>query len=116
MSSSKFSIGLGAAAVVASLVLEDPTAIQWTLALSASLLSLALFGPALVCWLWFSALKAVSLNRANVVSFLVPVFGLTMGLLLYDERLSWFQLSGVALALLGIVLVNWNRESEMDSD
>lgn len=94
---------------IASFVLEHPTAIQWTPTFAASLLSLALFGSALVYWLWFSALETVLLSRANVFSFLVPVFGLTMGILLYDERLTGFQLSGIGLVILGIIMVNLGR-------
>ena len=96
---------------LASIALEDPTTIQWTPTFAMSLLSLAVLGSALVYWLWFSALESVPLNRANVFSFLVPVFGLTIGFLLYDERLSGLQLSGIGLVILGIALVNLNREA-----
>lgn len=85
---------------------EDPTAIEWTPMFTFSLLSLALLGSALVYWLWFSVLETVPLNRANVFSFLIPVFGLTMGAVFFDERLSGFQITGIVLIVLGIVLVN----------
>ena len=86
--------------------MEDPTAVQWNAVFTLSLLGLALFGSALVYWVWFSVLEEVELNRAIVFSFLVPIFGLTIGALFFGERLSGIQFSGIALVILGIVFVN----------
>ena len=91
---------------LAALAQEDQNAIQWNAVFTASLLGLALFGSALVYWLWFSVLEAVELNRAIVFSFLVPIFGLSIGALFFGERLSGIQFSGIALVILGIVFVN----------
>ena len=86
---------------------ENPFAIHWTPMFAISLFSLALLGSALVYWLWFSVLEIVPLNRANVFSFLIPVFGLTMGAVFFNERLSGFQMIGIVLVILSIVLVNF---------
>lgn len=91
---------------IAAFALEDQGAIHWSAVFTASLLGLALFGSALVYWLWFSVLEAIELNRAIVFSFLVPIFGLTIGALFFGERLSAVQLSGIVLVVLGIVFVN----------
>ena len=91
---------------IAAFAMEDQSAIQWNAVFTASLLGLALFGSALVYWLWFSVLEAVELNRAIVFSFLVPIFGLSIGALFFGERLSGIQFSGIALVILGIVFVN----------
>lgn len=91
---------------LAAFATEDPAAVAWTPAFVASLFGLALLGSALVYWLWFSVLETVALNRANAFSFLVPVFGLAMGALFFDERLSAVQFAGIALVLVGIFLVN----------
>jgi drug/metabolite transporter (DMT)-like permease len=91
---------------LAALALEDQNAIQWNAVFTSSLLGLALFGSALVYWLWFSVLEDVELNRAIVFSFLVPIFGLSIGALFFGELLSVVQFSGIALVVLGIVFVN----------
>jgi len=91
---------------IVAFAFEDQAAIQWTSVFVMSLLGLALFGSALVYWLWFSVLEVVELNRAIVFSFLVPIFGLTIGALFFDERLSAVQLSGIILVIVGIVFVN----------
>ncbi len=91
---------------IAAALLEDQSTIVWNTTFTLSLLGLALFGSALVYWLWFSVLEAVALNRAIVFSFLVPIFGLTIGALFFAERLSGIQFFGIALVILGIVFVN----------
>lgn len=91
-------------AIVAALT-EDPTTIQWTPPFIASLLALALFGSALVYVIWMSVLAQVPLSKANAFSFLVPVLGLTMGVLFYGESLGWPEMTGIVLAIIGVVLV-----------
>lgn len=93
---------------VAALLLEDQTAIQWISVFIVSLLGLALFGSALVYWLWFSVLEEVELSRAIVFSFLVPIFGLTIGAVFFGERPSVVQFSGILLVIAGIVFANLN--------
>jgi len=91
---------------IAAYFMEDQSTVQWTPTFIASLLGLALFGSALVYWLWFSVLETVALNRAIAFSFLVPVFGLAIGAMFFGEQLSGIQFSGIALAILGIAIVN----------
>jgi drug/metabolite transporter (DMT)-like permease len=90
---------------VGAWAMEDPTAIRWSFTFVGALLGLSLFGTALVYCLWFSVLEKAPLNRANAFSFLIPIFGLTMGTLFYGETLGWPQLVGIALTILGVGLV-----------
>lgn len=100
----QFLIGSVPLAIVAG-VTEDPSLIQWSFTFIAILLTLAVFGSALVYVLWMSVLTEVTLNQANAFSFLVPIFGLTMGVLFYDEPLGFLKLLGVILAITGVMLV-----------
>lgn len=84
---------------------EEPTAIRWSFTFVWVLLALSLFGTALVYWLWISVLSQTPLNRANAFSFLIPIFGLTMGALFYGETLGWPALAGITLIILGVGLV-----------
>jgi drug/metabolite transporter (DMT)-like permease len=52
-----------------------------------------------------SVLAEVPLSKANAFSFLVPIFGLTMGLLYYGESLGWPELIGTSLSLVGVMMV-----------
>ncbi len=90
---------------IAAGLTEDPTAIQWTFTFITVLLILAVFGSALVYVVWMSVLSEVPLNQANAFSFLIPVFGLTMGVLFYNESLSLLKLAGIVLTIIGVVLV-----------
>lgn len=91
--------------ILGAWAMEEPTAIQWSFTFIGALVGLSLFGSALVYWLWFSVLEKAPLNRANAFSFLIPIFGLTMGTLFYGESLGWSQLIGIALTVLGVGLV-----------
>jgi len=86
--------------------IEDPTSIQWTISFLSDLIALSLFGTALAYWAWFSVLEKTPLSQANVFSFLVPIFGLALGILFYGEVLSWLQIAGVAIVILGVSLVS----------
>lgn len=90
---------------VAAAATEDPTTIQWSAPFIGSLLALSLLGTALVYWLWSAVLARTPLTRANAFSFLIPVFGLTMGALFFGETLSWLQGGGVVLTVAGVAIV-----------
>ncbi len=91
---------------LAAALTEDVTAIQWSFTFVLVLLTLALFGSALVYVIWMSVLEDVPLGQANAFFFLVPVFGLSMGALFFGETLDWFTGLGIALAISGIVLAS----------
>lgn len=97
-------IGAAPLALV-SILTEDVASLAWSTEFALVLVTLSVFGSALVFWLWFSALEKVDLSRANAFTFLVPIFGLAVGAALFDERLGWLQGVGVALVLSGIALV-----------
>jgi drug/metabolite transporter (DMT)-like permease len=91
--------------VLAAWGTEEPATVRWSFTFVGILLALSLFGTALVYWLWFSVLEKTPLNRANAFSFLIPIFGLTMGALFYGESLGVSQLIGIALIVFGVALV-----------
>jgi drug/metabolite transporter (DMT)-like permease len=90
---------------VIAVMTEDITLIQWSAGFVLAWLGLALFGSALVYVIWMSVLAEVPLSRANAFSFLVPVFGLTIGFLYYGEALGWPERTGIVLALVGVTMV-----------
>ena len=91
---------------VLALATEDMEQIQWSLEFGVVLLALALLGTSVVFWLWFSVLEEVDLSRANAFSFLVPVFGLAIGVGLFGETIGWISATGVTLTIVGIAFVN----------
>lgn len=95
--------GLLLGAIVA--IVEPQAQISWTPRFFVSLLGLSVFGTALAYWLWCWVLTRVDLSRANVFSFLVPVFGLAMGVLLFGEPIAISVYIGTGAILTGIALV-----------
>ena len=89
-----------------ALATEDVNAVNWNPVFIACLPGLALPGTAAVYWLWFVTLEKMPLHRANVFSFLVPVFGLTMGAALFMENVGIMAVIGTGLTLAGIYWVN----------
>jgi len=89
-----------------ALATEDVEAVTWNAQFLLSLLGLALPGTALAYWLWCYVLEQVELSQANVFSFLVPIFGLTMGVLFFQESIGLTSVLGIVLTLAGIWLVN----------
>jgi drug/metabolite transporter (DMT)-like permease len=85
-----------------ALTTENPREIEWSAPFVVSLLVLALPGTALAFWLWQSALRAIPLSKANVFSFLVPIFGITIGTLFFAEPLTWPVAIGVGVAAFGV--------------
>jgi len=92
--------------ILIALLTETPGDVEWSPKFLLILLGLALPGTAVVYWLWLSVLETLALNRANAFSFLIPIFGLSMGIAFYGETLTVSVALGASLALLGILLVN----------
>ena len=91
---------------VFSLLMEKPTEIIWSGKFLFSLLGLSLFGTALVYWMWCRILQDVSFTYANVFNFLVPLFGLTMGVAFYNEILTLSTIIGAIITAFGIWIVS----------
>ena len=87
-------------------VLEDWSFIQWDMRLAVSVLSLAVIGTALPSVLWFELLRRAALTQLNGFSFLTPVFGLGIGTLWFDERVTGLQVGGIVLSVAGIYLLS----------
>jgi drug/metabolite transporter (DMT)-like permease len=87
---------------VLSLFTEDITAATWSVKFVYSLLGLAFFGTALVYWMWCRVLREVPLVQANAFNFLVPLFGITMGVAFYNETITVTIIIGTIISVLGI--------------
>ena len=103
-------IGMVPLSLIAALT-ETPSDVDWSPKFVLILLGLALPGTAVVYWLWLSVLETVTLNRANAFTFLVPIFGLSIGIAFYGEALTVSVAVGASLAFLGILLVNRTHQT-----
>lgn len=96
----------GVPLAVLALAIEDPNAIDWSWIFILNLLVLSVLGTSAAFALWFALLRRASLSQLNVFTFLTPVFGLIIGVLWFDEKLSGSTMAGIILSLVGIYLVS----------
>jgi drug/metabolite transporter (DMT)-like permease len=86
----------------------------------SSLLALSVFGTALAFVVYYYLIERVSATYVSMVTYLVPIFGVILGVLILDERLGWNAYLGCALILLGVMIVNgvlrvvsWQRPTDV---
>jgi len=90
-----------------ALVVDMP----WTLPMPgahtwAALAALALLSTALGYVLYFRILAKAGATNVLLVTFLIPVSGVLMGVLVLDETLEPRQLAGMALIGLGLAAID----------
>ena len=90
---------------VAAMFGEQTFAIVWSPIFILSLLGLSLAGTALAYWLWFVLLQRIPLSRANAYTFVTPFIGFALGVAFFSERVGPTAIVGLALAAVGIILV-----------
>jgi probable blue pigment (indigoidine) exporter len=104
-------IGGAVLAAVAGVV-EGVPAINWTLRFEVSLAFLSLVGTAAAYVVWFQEAQRCALGRLAAWTFLVPVFGITLGLVVLDERPGWWTVAGLSLVLGSMWLALHPKSSE----
>jgi drug/metabolite transporter (DMT)-like permease len=67
---------------------------------------LGLLGSCLAYLMFFSLINAWGPTRASLVTYVFPVIGLGLGILLLNEAADWRLLAGSALVVAGILAVN----------
>lgn len=90
-----------------SLVVERPYTLPFpSLPALASLLSLSLLGTAVAFTVYYHILEKMNASELSMVTYLMPVFGVALGVVILGEKLNWNAYLGCALILLGVMTVN----------
>ena len=71
-----------------------------------AVVALAVFGTALAFVVYFRLLKSAPASYVSMVTYLVPVIGVMLGVIVLGERLAWNDFAGFGLILLGVLIVN----------
>jgi len=98
------SIGVSAVVMLALTpwIALTPVDLDWTIV--ASLLALGVLGTGLA-YIWnINVLRAWGPTGTSTVTYVTPVVGVALGVLLLAERFSWHEPVGAVLVLLGILL------------
>lgn len=72
----------------------------------ASVLALALLSTAFAYVLYFRIIAAAGATNASLVTLIVPVFAMLLGVAFLGERLELFEIIGMALIGLGLVVID----------
>jgi drug/metabolite transporter (DMT)-like permease len=96
----------------------NPPAPSWPAL--GSLLALGVFGTGLAFVVYYRIMEQTSATYVSMVTYLVPVFGVILGVVILNEQLGWNAYLGCALILLGVMIVNgvfrlavWQRSSNV---
>ena len=71
-----------------------------------SLLALAIVGTALAFVIYYHVMEQTNATYLSMVTYIVPVVGLILGVIVLDEQLAWNAYAGCALILMGVMIVN----------
>ncbi|MGH3089405.1 MAG: DMT family transporter [Rubrobacteraceae bacterium] len=102
----------GAAAVTMPVAAMDAPREVPSLVVAASVLALALLSTAVAYLIYFRLIASVGPTKTLTVTFLVPVFGVFLGALLLNEPVGGGTLTGLAIILASVFLVNEVRFRE----
>lgn len=88
-------------------VAESPVVLPTLPLVWVAVIWLGLLGSCLAYVLYFSLMNAWGPTRASLVSYVFPVVGLLLGIVLLGEPVSWRLFAGTLLVVAGIVVVNF---------
>ncbi|MDP7151559.1 MAG: DMT family transporter [Paracoccaceae bacterium] len=95
--------------LVGAFLYEDPMSITFSPQFLLILFTISLFGTSLAYWLWSEILRTTELSRANAFAFLVPGFGLAMGVAFFGESIGLLTGLGILVTLVGVAMTNMDR-------
>jgi drug/metabolite transporter (DMT)-like permease len=99
--------------LICALVFENPIGLVTTLSGQAlfAVIWLGVFGSGLAYLAFFRLIGAWGPTRTAFVAYLLPVWGIALGLIVLNEPIQSGLILGTALVIVGIALVNVERGS-----
>jgi drug/metabolite transporter (DMT)-like permease len=90
-----------------SLIFENPLEVEYaSSAAIASVLALAVFGTSLAFVLYFKLIAETSATYASTVTYIVPIFGIILGMIFLDEKLTWNNYVASVMIIIGLMIAN----------
>lgn len=99
-----FVIG-GAVLAVAAWLVEGPPAIDWSARFIVVVLYVSLVGTAAAFLGWFTEVRNCRLDAVTAWTFLVPVFGILLSVLLLGERQTLWGIAGMVLVVVSMIFL-----------
>ncbi|MCM0036104.1 MAG: DMT family transporter [Burkholderiaceae bacterium] len=81
--------------------------VRWSPFIVVSLISQGVFIAFLSLLVWFWLLKHYLASRVSIFTFLTPLIGVSLGVMILDEPLHTEFVWGALMVMIGVVVVNW---------
>ncbi len=90
-----------------ALYFESPFSLSWpSLPAVGSLVALAVIGTAMAFVVYYKIIEVAGATYLSMVTYILPVFGVILGVLILSEQLPWNAYAGCGLILSGVMVVN----------
>lgn len=67
---------------------------------------LGLLGSCLASIIWYQLLQGIGPSKVSMTTYLLPLIGIALGVLVLNESMNWRMIAGGILIILGIIIVN----------
>jgi O-acetylserine/cysteine efflux transporter len=78
------------------------------------ILYMAIFVSIVSHTLWYGLIHRHPINVTAPFALLTPVFGVLFGVVILDERLTWWMLAGGLIALAGVTIITVRRPAQAE--
>jgi drug/metabolite transporter (DMT)-like permease len=78
----------------------------------AAVLTLAVTNTVVAYFLFYHLIDAWNATRTTLVTYVMPPVGVTLGAIFLDETVDWKIVTGAALILGAIIVVNWHKRRQ----
>ena len=76
-------------------------------------LTYVVFFPGLASFIfWIKGISLIGANRAGVFLHLMPIFGVIMAMLIFDEKFMYYHIFGALFIIVGITLSNKKKKND----
>jgi len=90
-----------------ALYFERPFSLSWpSLPAVGSLVALAVIGTAMAFVVYYKIIEVAGATYLSMVTYILPVFGVILGVLILNEQLTWNAYAGCGLILSGVMVVS----------
>lgn len=90
-----------------SLLIDRPFSLSpLSLPVIGSLLALGVLGTAVAFVVYYRLIETAPASYVSMTTYVIPVFGVILGVLVLNEQLTWHAYAGFGLILLGVMIVN----------
>jgi drug/metabolite transporter (DMT)-like permease len=90
-----------------SLLIDRPFSLPpLSLQVIGAMVALGVLGTSVAFVVYYRLLETAPASYISMTTYVIPVFGVILGVLVLNEQLTWHAYAGFGLILLGVMIVN----------